>query len=189
VKIQYEVTVDDLVAFAFYQSSRTLRQRGKGAIAWGAIATLGLIAVTTALMGMQAALVMFPLAAVPIFFIFGMLFKAGFRPNTWSTLRRQYEELLPREATGPHELELGDDGLVQRTPYSELRTPFRDVEGISSDGERTFIHIKPASAYVIPHRIVPEGELEAFVEAVRMKLSERSAVHEGAREQGGATVE
>jgi hypothetical protein len=175
VKIRYEITVDDLLAFACYHANRSLRRSGKGAIVGGVVATLGLIAVTTALMGQPAVMVMLPLAAVPVFFIFGMLYKAGFRPNNQRTLRRQYEQLLPRGATGPHEMELVEDGLVQRTPYSELRTPIEDVYGIRSDGERTFIYTGPASAYVIPHRSIPETELESFVEAIRMRQAESPA--------------
>jgi hypothetical protein len=99
----------------------------------------------------------------------------GFRPNTGRALRRQYEELLPRGATGPHEMELVDDGLVERTPYSDVWVLLQAVQRIGSDGERTFIYTGPASGYVIPHRSVPEGELEAFVEAIRTRLSESSA--------------
>jgi hypothetical protein len=175
VKIRYEVTVDDLLAFAFYHSGRSLRRSRAGAIVWGGVATFGLFALVTALLGRQAALVMLPLAVMPVLFILGTLFMMGFRPNNARALRRQYEELLPRGATGPHEMELIEDGLVERTPHSEQWMLVRDVQGVSSDGERTFIYTGPASAYVIPHRSVPQGELEAFVEAVRMRLSEGSA--------------
>lgn len=171
MRIRYDVTVDDLLAFAFYQSGRSLRRSGVGGIVWGVVATLGLIAVTTALMGKEAAMMILPLALMPIFFILAMLFKVGFRPNTRHTLRRMHEEALPRGATGPHEMELAEDSLVERTPYSERRTPLRDVGQICSDGERTFIYIGPAMAYVIPNRAVSEGDLEAFAEAVRVRVA------------------
>ena len=34
MKIRYEVTVDDLVAFTFYQSGRSLARRRPGGIVW-----------------------------------------------------------------------------------------------------------------------------------------------------------
>jgi hypothetical protein len=183
VRIRYDVTVDDLLAFALYQSGRSLRRRGAGGIVWGVAAMLGLIAVTTTLMGKEAAMVMLPLAVVPIFFILGMLFKVGFWPNTRRTLRRLHEESLPTGATGPHEMELVEDGLVERTPYSERRTPLQGVQRISSDGERTFIYIGPAMAYVIPNRAVSEGDLEAFTEAVRVRVSENLAEQRAASDR------
>jgi hypothetical protein len=185
VKIRYEVTVDDLLAFAFYRSGRSRRRRGAGGMARGLVAAFGLIAVATAVLGGRAAPVMLPLAAMPILFVFGMLFATGSRPNTPRALRRQYEELLPRGATGPREMELVEDGLVERTPHSEYWMLLRDVPGIGSDGERTFIYTGPATAYVIPHRSVPEPELAAFVEAVRMKLSESSASPGATSDRGG----
>ena len=61
---------------------------------------------------------------------------------------------------------------MERTPYTERRTPLQDVRGVASDGDRTFLSVGPAMAYVIPHRSVAEGELQAFVEAVRMRRSD-----------------
>jgi hypothetical protein len=174
VKIRYEVTVDDLLAFVFYRSGRSSRRIGAVAIVWGVVAPLGLIAVMAALLGQQAAIMTLPLAGVAVLFI-RILFKTGFWPNTQRTLRRQYEELLPKGVIGPHEMELVENGLVEKTPHSEHWMLLKDVQGISSDGDRTFIYTGPAAAYVIPHRSVPDGELETFVEAIRMRLPGSSA--------------
>ena len=172
MRIRYDVTLDDVLAFVFYQSGRSLRQQGTGAIVWGVAATCGLIAVTTTLVGKEAALGILLLAIVPFVLVFGMLYRLGFRPNTQNTIRRLYEKSLPREATGPHEMELVEDGLVERTPYSERWTPLQDIQQISSDGGRTFIYIGPATAYVIPNVAVSEGDVEAFTKAVRQRVAE-----------------
>ena len=115
---------------------------------------------------------MLALVVVPILFIFAVLFTLGFRPNTRHTFRKLYEEGLPRGEVGPHELELTDDLLVDRTAYSERRTPLQDFQGVASDGDRTFLFIGPLTAYVIPHRAVPAVDLEAFIDAIRIRMSE-----------------
>ena len=186
MKIRYEVTVDDLVACAFYQSGRSQARRLPGGIVWVMFALFGLFVATAAVVGQEAALMIFLITALPILFVFGMLFKLGFRPNTRRGFRSLYVEALPRGAVGPHELELTEDCLVERTPYSERRTPLQNIQRVASDGERTFLCTGRATATVIPHRAVLEGNLEAFVEAVRMRVSENEAEPGAAPERGGS---
>jgi hypothetical protein len=177
VNIRYEVTIDDLVAFTFYHSGRSPagRRAWIGGLVWQTLAAAGLFLVVAALVGKEAALGILILAAVSICFILAFLWKLGFRPNTERFARQLCESGLPRGAVGPHELELTERGLEDRTPYSALRTPLGDLQGVASDGERTFIYIGPAMAHVIPHRAVSGRDLAAFVEAVRMRVSENAA--------------
>ena len=67
---------------------------------WAMFALFGLFVATAAVVGQEAALMMFLITALPILFVFGMLFKLGFRPNTQGTFRRLYAEALPRGAVG-----------------------------------------------------------------------------------------
>lgn len=59
-----------------------------------------------------------------------------------------------RGAVGPHELELTETSLAERTPYSELRTPLADVRRVASEGQRTFDCAGPATGSVIAHQAV-----------------------------------
>ena len=173
MRIRYDVTVDDLVAFALYQCGGCLRPRVPGSILWGVLATSGVVAIWAIFMGKEAVLMMLPQGIIPMFFLRLMFSKLGFRQNSRSTLRRIYEESLPREATGPHELELVEDSLVERTPYSVRRTPLEDIQRIRSDGDHTFIYFGPALAYVIPNQAVSEGDLQGLTEAIQVSLAEK----------------
>jgi hypothetical protein len=187
VKIRYEVTVDDLVAFTFHRAGRSLARRRAGGIVWTILAMFALFVTTAALMGQEEALGMLVLVAVPIGFLLAVMPKAGFRPNTERSFRKLYQETLPRGEIGPHEVELTENCLVERTPYSERRTPLQDVQGVTSDGDRTFLSIGPVMAYVIPHRSISEGDLQSFIDAVRMRMSEipgERPAAEGGRDAG-----
>src|SRR5262249_18279653 len=141
----------------------------------------GLFVVTATVMGQEAALGVLLLLAVPILFILAVLFKLGFRRNTENAFRKLYEERLPPGEIGPDELELTEDCLVEGTSTSERATPLQDVQGVASDGDRTFLSTGPAMACVIPHRSISEAELEAFVEAVRMRRAAAGGADKGNR--------
>jgi hypothetical protein len=64
--------------------------------------------------------------------------------------------------------------LIERTRYSENRTALEAIEEVVSNGDYTFIYIGAVSAHVIPHDTVSEGNLDAFVEALKKRMSQRN---------------
>jgi hypothetical protein len=175
VKLRYEVSVDDLVAFAVHYAgqSSTLR-RGRARIVWVPLAAIWGVTVTLALIDDDDPTIMLAAPVVPSLIwvlLATFLFRGAYRRG----IQKVFAEGLHPCSTGPHELELSATGLVERTPFGELRTPFESVRQVTSDGERTFIYISGTAAHVVPHRSVPESELLAFVETVRERLAKQLA--------------
>lgn len=73
-----------------------------------------------------------------------------------------------------HQLEITEDGLVTRTPYSESKASWEAIERIARTEAHTFVYVSAVSALVIPHDRVLEGDCEAFVSEVRKRMSRRA---------------
>jgi hypothetical protein len=82
-----------------------------------------------------------------------------------------FKEGANKTILGPHELELTESDLIERTPFGESRVRFQAIERVASEGSHTFIYLSAVSANVIPHHAVSEGDREAFVAALQAKLT------------------
>jgi len=71
---------------------------------------------------------------------------------------------------GPHELKFIGDELIARNPFSESKIALRLVERVVTDNGYTFIYVSAVSAYIVPHEAVMEGDLAAFLKALKDRL-------------------
>ena len=76
---------------------------------------------------------------------------------------RLYQEGENKGTLGEHELELDDNGLVERTEVNESRLSWQGVERIAETDEHAFIYISSMMAHVIPKQSVTSGDVEAFM--------------------------
>lgn len=80
-----------------------------------------------------------------------------------------YAEGLNRGLLGTHELELTEDGIIERSEVGEHKTTWQGIERIISTTEHTFVYVSALMAQVIPRNAVTEGDYDAFVDALRMQ--------------------
>jgi hypothetical protein len=173
VRIRYETTIDDLVAFnrfhcAHSPTVRRVRLLQMGFVAAVVIALAYAAAVVT---GDYLILALGPVGAV----VGVLLFPGAFRRHQDRQARKLYGEGANKGMLGPHELELSGGDLIERTPFGESRALLEVVERVTSDRGYTFIYVSAVMAHVIPHDAVIEGDPEAFVEAVRRLVAQRQA--------------
>jgi hypothetical protein len=186
VRIRYENTIEDLVAFNrhHYDHSPAVR-RGQRLLMWS-LAVLSLeIAVAVAFAANEpAALALGVVAAIVCVF----LVPSMVRRQVDRQARKLYGEGANKDVIGPHELELVGGDLVERTRLSESRTRLEAVERVISAGGYTFIYVSAITAHVIPHDAVSEGEYEKFVEILKQRMSaepaERGIAAAGGRRPG-----
>lgn len=95
-----------------------------------------------------------------------LIIPGALRRSADRQVRRLYREGKNRGILGPHEFEVSDAMLVERTPVGETRTVLAAVERVASDGTHTFIYLSALTAYVIPHGAVTEGDVDAFIAVV-----------------------
>lgn len=173
MKLRFENTLDDLVAFSrhFHESSPLVKQQARsmaitmfilgwltiffinpghwfdvpGWLFWLALAFT--LAVTSSL-------------AVAIYFLWKpyMLFNIG------RAVRKLYKAKPDKVAFGPRELELTPAHLIERNDYGEFHWKIAAIEQITSTQRYVFVCISPMRAYILPRECFHEDELEAFLD-------------------------
>jgi len=171
MRIGYENTIEDLVAFTHYHSAHSpsvrraiFRNQCYTAVAFSVI--LGLAAFGGAAEREPVTLAGFAVLIAAYIIVTPRVV----RWRTARQARRLYAESANKGVVGPHELELIGDELIERTPANELRTKLRSVERVVTDNGYTFIYLSVLSAHVIPHEAVMEGDLAVFLKALKDRL-------------------
>jgi hypothetical protein len=174
MKIRYENTLEDMIAFSRYHSKNSpMMQRSRMLMYWVVgplviVVIFGLFVVATGqdflLLSGAIALALY-LAAVP--FLITKV-RTAFHDRL---ARRLYAEGANKGAYGPKQLELTEAGLIGRSEFSEATIAWPVVERVASTIDYTFIYFSAVAALVIPRAAVSEGDYEVFVEAVRQKVA------------------
>ncbi len=173
MKIRYENTIDDVVAFNRFHCahSRTVRRMR--------IFTMCCVAALGPLFAGAAALVtkdVWWLAAGALASVVGLILAPGkFQQHLDRHARKMYAEGTNKGLIGSHELELSDGELIARTPFGESHLRLEVIERVVSDGAHTFIYVSAVSGLAIRADAVTDGDLKAFVDALRRQLDARHA--------------
>lgn len=91
-------------------------------------------------------------------------------------VRRIYSGDKNRAFLGSHDLELRDEGLLHRTAYSETKMAWGLIERIESTPQHTFIYTGSASALVIPHDRITDGNYAAFLQELGQRFKPDQAL-------------
>lgn len=158
ISLRYANTMQDIIAFNefHYRRSPALR-RIMGLLQWlGAITIfLAILMETGGIMGViGAAIVAGGFAA-----IYPLLLRRLIR---WQ-VRLMYSEGRNKGTLGEHEMEICEDGVIERSPYRETKTAWAAIERIEITPEYTFLYASSMSAYVIPHKSILAGDYRMFM--------------------------
>ncbi len=172
MRIRYETTADDMVAFNQYfcdhsPTMRLARRRFKVAIS-GICVSLGIGA--SYLLGDEwlffhgfalaiAALILIP-TSMP-------------RKHLERTVRQLLSEGDNKGTLGEHELELIGDGFIERTTFNESKWSFAGIERVVVGQDYTFIFISALMAHVIPHHRILEGDFQSFMAFLESRVANR----------------
>lgn len=99
--------------------------------------------------------------------LFSVVFSYIFPASMDRQIRRLYKEGANKGVIGRHELEIDDDGLVERTEVNETRQSWRGVERIAETDEHAFIYISSMAAHVIPKHSMTVGDPDAFIDRAK----------------------
>lgn len=166
MKITYETTLQDAVAFFHYHSEHShLMKRTRRRLTFLFGLALLFVCVISGFRNLPLAVVVGALALGVLLLTSSWVDR---RLGTWQT-RKAFEEGKNKATFGLHELELTDENLITRTRVAESRIGWEAVERVASTADHTFIYVSALSAEVIPRRSVTEGDYDAFVK----ELNER----------------
>jgi hypothetical protein len=92
-----------------------------------------------------------------------------------SNTRKLLAEGTNRAIFGWHDLELVGNRLVMNSELIHSSIDLRAIEKIVGNEQYTFIYIASAEAYIIPMQLFPEDEYSAFVAELRQAWDKRHA--------------
>jgi hypothetical protein len=167
MQIRYNVTIEDLVVFnRFHCRNSPAIKRSK----WTSILFVCVTIIIGSLVIPLDDEVSRPIvivAAVVFAVLFAVIFNWRYLVALDRQARRIYREGNNKGAFGEHELEIDDDGLVERTEVNENRYAWRGVERIIETDSHAFIYISALLAHVIPRGSIVEGNFDAFIARTR----------------------
>lgn len=169
VKITYENSLEDLVAFNRYHFAHSpTARRSRSFLLWLSPLCILLFLVPLALaersLGLMAiALISATLCALVAPWIL--------RTSMERQVRKLYSEGANKGTIGKHELELTEDELIERTSYGEQRTRLQAFERVITTSGYTFIYVSALMAHVIPQNAVLDGDYNCFVERIKQRLA------------------
>lgn len=172
MKIRYENTIQDILAFQqFYCAHSPTMKRTIATQRWAMtfVVFAAALAYYSHRFGVQS-LGFSVLAAVFLSAIPALGWPGMIRRSMKRQAIKLYAERSNKGLLGEHQLEVAEDGIVERTAYNETRMAWGAVERVESTPEHTFICLGAGRAYIIPHNSIVEGDYKAFLASLGQKF-------------------
>ena len=171
MRIQYEITIDDIVASdefhyshsPYFQRRRIWHRRG------------------VALYLLFAPIFIVPLFApnvslLPVFFLslaasalFYTTYHARRKQRRTRLIHKMLAEGRKEAEVGEAELELTDIGLRLRSDYAETTLAWKGLERIETTADYTFIYTSAVHSLIIPHDRIIAGDLPAMLAEINRR--------------------
>ena len=165
--IQYSLTRWDILRWHFY-----LLIRNRAVIAFVAIASLGMVWNDLRTLEMAARPIGFKVLYA-VLFTSAMFCLVGIVTTLVMSCAVTFKKL--RGLLGAHELEIRDDGLVERTEFNESVHRWRGFHKIVTTGRYLYIFVTDNSVHIVPRRHFASGEdLGAFRDEIKRHISAAS---------------
>lgn len=171
MKIRYEVTFDDIVAFNRYHLDHSpAMKRQRATATWGVPLVVLFVCGALALLDEFDPTVILSCGAV-FCVIYVLLVRRSIPATMEKNVRKLYCEGSNKGVLGQHELELSQNSLSKRTDSGMSSVFLSAIDRIVTTDDYTFIYINAVTAHVIPRHSLSEIEYRTFVDAVNTEWS------------------
>ncbi len=178
MRIRFETTMDDLIAFnRFHAENSPMLRRQRLIFSLLFPLILCIVGLVTMLANIdlldEDPIRFFVLSAVAITFglpaLVGLYFLSRWRwmSNLESMVQKIYAEGNNQIALGWREMEIVGNRLLLKTEWIDSSTDLRVIEKIVGNDDFTFVYIASNQAYLIPMNLYPEDEYRQFVADLR----------------------
>ena len=172
MKLDYDVTLDDLVAFNRHWVATSRLPQLRWARVWGSAALTGIVFLLLYFTLARDS----PQAAGITALIVGFVYFLSYRSVQNSSLERNVAKIYSGDSRGPlfgpHTLEIAPEGFIVRSKQSETRTSWAAIRTISVTPQHLFIYTSAAHAHVVPlSRVIQAGELDELLGKIRQQVS------------------
>ena len=172
MQIEYELNAQDYADYCRFHFGRSATtRRNIRILRWGfPVLWLALLAVMSGF-GRR------PLSVVDWLLVVFAVAWAAFLPrwmrnSTARRVRRVAEEGVARGLFGRHTLELSEDGVRDRTPYTDHLTRWAGLERVAESPQAVILYTGPNNGLPIPRRTFEsDAAREAFVAEVARRIT------------------
>ena len=186
MELQYELSLDDLVAFNKYHiwHSPTCRR----AYRWNLALTLGIVVIGLLIPTLSAKtddsrlhlIIGLVIVLAPVALLVWLALHLHWRLSPARRVRKLLREGANKGSLGMHTLTFGQRGVTEISTVSEATWTWESFERIAEDKKHVYVYLGAVSAHVIPKRAFrDEQHMRAFLDEVRGLKAEADAAQEG----------
>jgi hypothetical protein len=160
MQVQYQLNIDDIVAFSLHYSrtSKNARRRIRRSQALGIIAAIA-VALAWPRWGFEVR-ILYPLGYA-LFLLFGFPFY--YRWSVERHTRKLYAAGQNKGALGNHIISLDSEGVLEISDVGESRTTWSGIEKVEENEAYIFLFTGSLQAHMIPKRaFLSESEATEF---------------------------
>lgn len=169
MQVEYQLTLEDLVAFNWHYSrtSATARRIYWSNLAWMICATLIVVVIWPG-WGVWGRVLYF----IGFSLVFLLIYPAYYRWIVTHNSRKLYSEGQNKGVIGNHIIAIDAEGFTETSDVGESRTTWDGVERIDQSDEYVLLYTSPVMAHIIPKRaFVGDHEATRFYEQAQSYLS------------------
>lgn len=181
MKIRFEITIDDIVAFNrfHFQNSPAFRRQVWTQMLMVPVIIAGLYFLIYLNRDPFDDMGEFPWIFAMAWVVISLAWAVGIRWQIYQSLGKNTRKFLAegsnRIILGWREMELTNRRLIIRTELTDSSFDLRAVEKIVHNEDYTFVYIASIQAYIIPMNLYPEDEYRAFAAELREAWENRDA--------------
>ena len=168
MRLVYEVQRADLETLLQYHYEHGNASAGMRALT--RLVLPGLVAVAFSVVGVVQRAWILPVIGLVLALALRAALPRIMRFSVRASIARSLAQGATAGALGRHELELSDEGLVDRAAGQEYLHSWDELTSVDLLSDRALIYLGPRQAYVIPQRGVREGDYLGFVRRLQKRL-------------------
>lgn len=165
MKIIYENTLEDAIAFNryHYSNSDTFRkQKDKVTIHLPVALFFAVVILTLLIRDIRIAVWGSVFIGSYLIFIF-----RAYNRDLYKTVGKLYKEQDMKGFVCEHQLEINEDGILEKTEVNERKDKWSGVQLIGADPAHAFIYVGAMQAHIIPRERIVEGDYDRFLESAK----------------------
>lgn len=173
MKLEYSVSLEDIIAFNNHHMEATPSIRRKLSVmrfVWAFAPLIAIFAITS-FEGMAPDKAMWTIAAVAVFVSSPIyLFQPFFlRWLNTRQVRKAYGSEKSRALLGAREIKIAGNGLVETTSAGEIQTGYDLINRIDAGDDYLFVYATNSRVHIVPKKSVASGDFDDFVTELKKK--------------------
>ncbi len=170
MKIGYNVTIDDVVAFNMHHFKNSPAMRKQ--VRFGVIFTCGLILICFSLIAMSNKSYGDLIIGIITASVFACVYPGIYRWSAKRNVLKLYGEGKNVGVLGEHILEVTNTEIIDKADSAESKSKISRMERIESTPDYVFIYMGAVIAHIIPRNSILEGDVDAFLEEVKKRFEQ-----------------